>query len=182
MPYREIKLPKALLFVEPGPVTLISTFDGHKNNVMTISWTMPIDFDGRLVLCTGPWNLSFKTMLKTKECVLCIPAEDMLEKAVRIGDVSGAVCDKFAHFGLKALPAKTVKAPLIAGCQACLECKVEGTVPRYNLVVLKVQRVVADKSKARGRLWHARGDGTFTLDGKEINLSRLMKDKLPPGL
>ena len=57
-------------------MTLISTFDGHKNNVMTISWTMPIDFDGRLVLCTGPWNLSFKTMLKTKECVLCIPAED----------------------------------------------------------------------------------------------------------
>ena len=43
------KLPKALLFVEPGPVTLISTFDGHKNNVMTISWTMPIDFDGSII-------------------------------------------------------------------------------------------------------------------------------------
>lgn len=182
MPYREIKLPKALTFIEPGPVTLITTFDGRKNNVMTISWIMPIDFDGRLVLCSGPWNLSYKTMLKTKECVVCIPAEDMLEKTVSIGDTSGADCDKFAAFGLKALPAKTVKAPLLGACQACLECKVEGTVPRYGFVILKVQRVVADKSKARGKIWHARGDGTFTLDGKEKNCRRLMKDKLPPGL
>ena len=182
MPYREIKLPKALTFTEPGPVTLITTFDGKKNNVMTISWIMPIDFDGRLVLCSGPWNLSYKTLLKTKQCVVCIPAEDMLEKTVKIGDISGAECDKFALFGLKALPAKTVQAPLLAGCQACLECKVEGTVARYGFVILKVQRAVADKTKARGRLWHARGDGTFTLDGKECNCRRLMKDKLPPGL
>ena len=55
MPYREIALPKALLFLEPGPLTLITTFDGQKNNVMTISWIMPIDFDGGAVMATGPW-------------------------------------------------------------------------------------------------------------------------------
>ena len=52
MPYREIALPKALLFLEPGPLTLITTFDGQKNNVMTISWIMPIDFDGGAVMAT----------------------------------------------------------------------------------------------------------------------------------
>ena len=111
-----------------------------------------------------------------------VPAQDMLETAVKIGDVSGAECDKFAHFHLRALPAKTVKAPLIAGCQACLECKVERIIKEYGFVVLRVKRIVADKSKATGRLWHARGDGTFTLDGGRRNLRRLMKDKLPPGL
>lgn len=182
MPYREIALPKALLFLEPGPLTLITTFDGQKNNVMTISWIMPIDFDGGAVMATGPWNYSFEALRKSKECVVCIPAQDMLETAVKIGDVSGAKCDKFAHFHLRALPAKTVKAPLIAGCQACLECKVERIIKEYGFVVLRVKRIVADKSKATGRLWHARGDGTFTLDGGRRNLRRLMKDKLPPGL
>ncbi len=182
MAYREIALEKALTFIEPGPVVLITTFDGKKNNVMTISWIMPIDFDGHFVIASGPWNLSFKTLLKTKQCVVCIPAENMLQTTVKIGDVSGAECDKFAHFGLKALPAKTVQAPLIAGCQACLECEVSDVISRYGFVVLHVKRIVRDSRLARGRLWHAVGDGTFTLDGKKSSCRQLMKDKLPPGL
>ena len=182
MGYREIALEKALTFIEPGPVVLITTFDGKKNNVMTISWIMPIDFDGHFVIASGPWNYSFKTLLKTKECVVCIPAQDMLQTTVRIGDVSGADCDKFSRFALQPLPAKTVKAPLIAGCQACLECKVTDVICRYGFVVLQAKRLVRDKNKALGRLWHAVGDGTFTLDGKKSNCRRLMKDKLPPGL
>ena len=92
MAYREIALEKALTFIEPGPVVLITTFDGKKNNVMTISWIMPIDFDGHFVIASGPWNLSFKTLLKTKQCVVCIPAENMLQTTVIIGVVSGAEC------------------------------------------------------------------------------------------
>ena len=182
MGYREIALAKALTFIEPGPVVLVTTFDGKKNNVMTISWIMPIDFDGHFVIASGPWNYSFNTLLKTKECAVCIPAQDMLQTVVKIGDVSGADCDKFAHFALQALPAKTVQAPLIAGCQACLECQVTDVISRYGFVVLQAKRLVRDKAKARGRLWHAVGDGTFTLDGKKSNCRRLMKDKLPPGL
>ncbi len=182
MGYREIALAKALTFIEPGPVVLVTTFDGKKNNVMTISWIIPIDFDGHFVIASGPWNYSFNTLLKTKECTVCIPAQDMLQTVVKIGDVSGADCDKFARFGLQAQPAKTVQAPLIAGCQACLECQVTDVISRYGFVVLQAKRLVRDKAKSCGRLWHAVGDGTFTLDGKKSNCRRLMKDKLPPGL
>ncbi len=182
MSYRETALAKFLLFVEPGPLTLVTTFDGKKNNVMTISWVMPMDFDGGLVMATGPWNHSYEALVKRKECVVCIPAQDMLETAVKIGDVSGAECDKFALFHLRTLPAKTVQAPLLAGCQACLECEVTDVLARRGLLLLRVKRLVTDKSKAKGRLWHARGDGTFTLDGASRNLRRLMKDKLPPGV
>ena len=88
MPYREIALPKALLFLEPGPLTLITTFDGQKNNVMGISWIMPIDFDGGAVMATGPWNYSFEALRKSKECVVCIPAQDMLETGGNIINIS----------------------------------------------------------------------------------------------
>ena len=100
MPYREIALPKALLFLEPGPLTLITTFDGQKNNVMTISWIMPIDFDGGAVMATGPWNYSFEALRKSKECVVCIPAQEMLETAAQI--IGKPADDGFAVFSVTA--------------------------------------------------------------------------------
>ena len=81
---KELPLPKALTYIEPGPLTLVTTFDGQKPNVMTISWTAAIDFDQHILLTTGPWNHSFETLLKTKECVVCIPGPDMLKTAVKI--------------------------------------------------------------------------------------------------
>ena len=37
---RTLKLSKAFTLIEPGPVVLVTTGDGRKNNVMTITWTM----------------------------------------------------------------------------------------------------------------------------------------------
>lgn len=179
---KEAKIEKALMYIEPGPVVLVSTFDGKKNNVMTISWTMAIDFAQDIVITTGAWNHSFTTMMETKECVVCIPPASMIETVVRIGDVSGASVDKFEMFGLTALPAKTVKASLIDGCIACLECKVVDYVERYGFVVLHVTRVVENPDCLDKRMVHARGDGTFVADGESFNCRGLMADKLPPGL
>ena len=41
---RQLKLSRAFTLIEPGPVVLVTTCDGSKNNVMTISWTMVLDF------------------------------------------------------------------------------------------------------------------------------------------
>ena len=64
---KEVPIEKALTYIEPGPVVLVTTSDGRKNNVMTISWTMAIDFDQHIVLTTGEWNYSFGTMMRTRE-------------------------------------------------------------------------------------------------------------------
>lgn len=179
---KEVATERALTFIEPGPVTLVTTFDGKRNNVMTISWTMAIDFDGHIVITTGSWNRSFGTMMRTGECVVCIPPAGMAEMVVGVGMVSGADEDKFARFGLTALPAKTVNAPLIAECLACLECKVEDYVEEYGFVVLKVTRVCVNEDAPDKRLLHAVGDGTFVADGEKYNLREQMKAKLPPNL
>lgn len=57
--WKELPLARALTFIEPGPVVLVTTFDGQRNNVMTISWTMAIDFAQHIAITTGPWNHSF---------------------------------------------------------------------------------------------------------------------------
>lgn len=178
----EVDIEKALTYIEPGPLVLVTTFDGRRNNVMTISWTMAIDFAQHIVLTTGPWNHSFTTLLETRECVVCIPPASMLETAVRIGMVSGADVDKFERFRLKALPAQTVKAPLVDGYIACLECKVTDYISRYGFIILEVTRVVENPDCTDRRIIHAKGDGTFTADGESFNCRELMLDKLPPGL
>ena len=177
-----VDIEKALTYIEPGPLVLVTTFDGRRNNVMTISWTMAIDFAQHIVLTTGPWNHSFTTLLETRECVVCIPPASMLETAVRIGMVSGAEVDKFEEFRLKALPARTVEAPLLDGCIACLECKVTDYIERYGFIILEVKRVVENPDCTDRRTIHAKGDGTFTADGESFNCRELMLDKLPPGL
>lgn len=41
---RSLRLNEVFTLIEPGPVVLVATFDGERNNVMTISWTTVVDF------------------------------------------------------------------------------------------------------------------------------------------
>ena len=102
-------------YIEPGPVVLVSSFDPDKKkaNVMTISWTIALDFAQHIAICTGPWNYSYDIIIKTKECVVAIPPASLAETVVKIGDVSGKDIDKFKRFKLTKLDAEKVSAPLI---------------------------------------------------------------------
>jgi len=68
-----LQLSKAFTLIEPGPVVLVTTNDGQKDNVMTITWTMVIGFSAAFAITTGPWNHSYAALLETKECVISIP-------------------------------------------------------------------------------------------------------------
>lgn len=179
---QEVAIEKALTYIEPGPVVLVTTADGAKQNVMTISWTMAIDFAQHVVLTTGGWNYSFEALMNTKECCLCIPPASMAKTVVGIGMVSGADTDKFEKFHLHPLPAQKVAAPLIEECMACLECKVVDYIPRYGFVVLEAVRVVVNEAVEDRCILHAVGDGTFFADGEKFNLRQDMLAKLPPRL
>ena len=53
---RKLKLSKAFTLMESGPVVLVTTHEGHKDNIMTISWTMVLDFTPVFAITTGVWN------------------------------------------------------------------------------------------------------------------------------
>lgn len=180
---KELPIQKAFTFIEAGPVVLVTTNENDHNNVMTISWHMVMDFIPHIAISTGSWNHSFITMMKTKECVIAIPTVDMVEKVVGIGTVSGTEVDKFRKFDLTPLPAKEVKAPLIAECLACLECKVVDYVEKHGIVVLRAVRVWFNPDKKEHRTFHAVGDGTFTVDSHEVlNYRSLMQKWIPDGV
>ena len=102
----DLKLSKAFTLIESGPVVLVTTHDEQKDNIMTISWTMVVDFTPVFAITTGEWNHSFAALRKNRECVIAIPTVDMLDKVVGIGTCSGSDTDKFAKFKLTPVHAK----------------------------------------------------------------------------
>ena len=182
--YIKTDLSRCLLFIEPGPVTLVSSYNKEtkKPNLMTISWTIALDFNHRMALCTGSWNYSFDLIMKNKECVVAIPPATMAETVVKIGDISGKECNKFEKFGIKTLEAEKVDAPLIDGCIANLECKVVDFVKKYGLIILEVVNVWENEELKDEKMFHAFGDGRFVQDGEKMDLRKFMEDKVPKGL
>jgi flavin reductase (DIM6/NTAB) family NADH-FMN oxidoreductase RutF len=179
---KELPLAKAFMLIEPGPVTLVTTVVGRRKNIMTISWTLVMDFTPKLAFVTGAWNHSYQALVETKECVISIPSADMSEMVVGIGTCSGADTDKFRKFGLTPLKAKAVKAPLIAECIANIECRVIDHVKKHDLFVLQGVRAWMDPEGHKRRTFHAVGDGTFVADGRRFSHRTLMVEKLPPGV
>ena len=122
-------------------------------------------------------NFSFGALRSTRECVINVPTVRLAEAVVKCGKVSGRRKDKSAAFGLTALPAAEVEAPLIAECYANLECRVVDTrlVAKYNFFVLEVCRAWIDPAVHAPRTIHHRGRGEFMVAGRTIRLrSRMM--------
>jgi flavin reductase (DIM6/NTAB) family NADH-FMN oxidoreductase RutF len=179
---KQLKISKAFMLMESGPVVLITTNDGKRDNIMTISWTMVLDFTPVFAITTGEWNYSFTALRKTKECVISIPTVDMLDKVVGIGTCSGADTDKFAKFKLTPVKGRIVKAPLIKECLANIECKVADIVRKHNIVVLEGVAAYFDTSRREKRTVHAVGDGTFIVDGRKLSRKKMMASKIPNGI
>jgi flavin reductase (DIM6/NTAB) family NADH-FMN oxidoreductase RutF len=179
---RPLKLSRAFTLMEPGPVVLVTTRDRKKDNIMTVSWTMVMDFKPVFAMTTGEWNHSFAALRKTKECVIAIPTVDLLDQVVGIGTCSGADTDKFSRFRLTAVRAKVVRPPLIKECLANIECKVIDIVKQHNIVVLEAVAAYLDTARKEKRTLHAVGDGTFIADGRRIDRRKMMAAKIPSGV
>lgn len=179
---RQLKLSKAFTLMEPGPVVLVTTHDGKKDNVMTVSWTMVMDFTPMFAITTGEWNYSFAALRKNRECVIAIPTVDMLDQVVGIGTCSGADTDKFSKFRLTRVRGKVVRSPLIKECLANIECKVIDIVNKHNIVVLEAVAAHIDTARKEKRTLHAVGDGTFIVDGRKIDRRKMMASKIPSGV
>ncbi|MCE1237113.1 MAG: flavin reductase family protein [Hyphomicrobiales bacterium] len=179
---QSLSLDKAFTLIEPGPVVLVTTHDGVRANVMTITWTMVLGFSAEFAITTGAWNYSWGALERTRECVLAIPTVDLIDTAIGVGACSGRDTDKFAKFRLTALPGRQVGAPLIGECLANIECRVVDIVERHGIVVLQGVAAHIDEARKERRMLHAVGDGTFIVDGRKIDRREAMREKLPPGV
>lgn len=179
-PKRDFPVDDVRRFLEPGPIVLVSSAWKGETNIMTMGWHMIMGFSPSLIGCyIWSENHSFGLVRQSRECVVNIPTVDMAETVVAIGNSSGRDIDKFAEFGLTAVPGEHVKAPLIGECFASFECKLvdASLIDRYSLFVLEVVKAHVAASPKYPRTIHYRGDGVFMLSG--ANTSRWRKGFRP---
>ena len=172
---------RAFTYMESGPVILVTTNDGKKDNVMTISWHMVMDFRPHIAISTGPWNESFQTILDTKECVINIPSVDRAEDVIKAGTINGSEADKFELLHFQKQKGVCTKAPLITDSIASLECRLVDYVAEHGLLILEAVCLWENPEKTETRTFHANGDGTFFADGEFFNYRESMRKWVPSG-
>ncbi|WP_447940528.1 flavin reductase family protein [Pseudoxanthomonas mexicana] len=163
-------------YLEPGPVVLLSTAHQGERAIMTLGWHMMLGYD---LVGTYLWqaNRSHALARASRECVINLPTEDLLDTVVRIGNCSSTEQDKFERFGLTALPSRDVDAPGIAECHARFECRLHETriTAEYPLFVWRIVHARIATSPRIPRTVHYRGDGRFMVAGREVSRRRLFR-------
>ena len=178
MARRSCPLSKVYGLLEPGPVVLVTTAHQDHRDIMTLSWHMMLEFAPPLVaVVMSDRNHSFALLKASRECVINIPTVELTPQVVGCGNTTGTKTDKFQRFSLTPLPARKVRAPLIAECHASLECRIVDTrmVAKYNLFVLEVVHAWIDPAVKNPRTLHHRGHGRFMVAGETIRLKSRMK-------
>jgi flavin reductase (DIM6/NTAB) family NADH-FMN oxidoreductase RutF len=158
-------------YLEPGPVVLVSSSAGGRNNIMTLGWHGILEFTPSLVGCViAAGNHSHEMIRASRECVINLPTAALVDTVAKIGNVSGADVDKFALFGLTAQPATQVGAPLIAECHASFECRLHDDVlvDKYNYFIFEVVAAHVAPTPVHPETLHYTGDGAFMVAGRML--------------
>lgn len=122
---KDVSIADGLRQLPARPIYLVSVRHERKCNIISIG--MFAIFSGKPTLVgvgLAPSRFSFDLIHKSREFVINVVDENLME-AVRIcGEKSGLEVDKFELAGLTAVKGKDVDAPLIDESPVSLECRV----------------------------------------------------------
>lgn len=184
---KAVELSHAFRLVNHGPVTLVSAAHDGKENVMAAAWCMALDFKPpKLAVVLAEATFTRELVDASGELVVHVPPRKMLDVIDGVGNVSGRDVDKWAKFALTKSHAAKVKAPLVDGCLAWLECKVipeASMAAKYDLFVVEVVAAWADDDAFESGRWredlpepmrsvHHVAGGAYVVDGKHVRASR----------
>ncbi|NYZ62408.1 flavin reductase family protein [Luteimonas deserti] len=176
---RPVPVEQTRRYLEPGPVVLLSTRHRDVRGIMTLGWHMMLGYD---LVGTYIWsaNRSHALARSSRECVINLPTEPLLDTVVRIGNCGSDEGDKFERFGLTPVAGSEVAAPGIGECHARFECRLHETrITRdYPLFVWRVVAAHVAPRPQRPRTVHYCGDGRFMVAGPTVSRRRLFRPEM----
>ncbi len=135
--------------VYPVPAVLVTCGDKPENyNVLTIAWTGTICSEPPMTYVSiRPSRLSHEIISRTKEFVINLTTERLLNATDYCGVKSGRELNKFTKMKLTPEKALHVKAPLISESPINIECKVTEIkkLGTHDMFIAKVVCIHADK-------------------------------------
>lgn len=160
---REVPINDAVSRRFPERLFLVSSVDKDgKANIMTIAWCMLTSFEPYMIaLSVCKERYSHSLISQNREFTLAFPTVDMKGEVLYCGTHSGRDVDKLKESGLKVMPAKKVKPPLIDKCNINLECKVIGELDTGSNTIFVGEILVAYISEQAGKGLYCLGGDTY---------------------
>ena len=121
----EVPLSRALRAGLPTSIVLATCISADdRPNIITLGMYMPISSrPPPIAIGVSPRRYSHKLISETGPFVVNVPTKEVVKEVIHCGSVSGRERDMFKETRLTAIPASTVKPPLIKECVSNLECR-----------------------------------------------------------
>ena len=179
-----VPLRRSYRLINHDRTTLISAANGDDRDVMAAAWVVALDFEPPKIAAVIARGTKTRELVEASgEFVVNLPTAEMLETVYGVGTISGHHEDKLARYGLETESALHVRAPLIKGCAAWLECRAIPELElqeRYDLFPAEVVAAWADGDvfvdgewrfdDDRRRTVHHVAGGAFFLTGKRVSV------------
>ncbi|HNS28727.1 MAG TPA: flavin reductase family protein, partial [Steroidobacteraceae bacterium] len=123
--FTPVALEHASRLINHGPTVLVTAAHGGRRNLMAAAWSMPVEFTPpRIAIVIDKNTFTRELVTASGRFGVCIPGAALADLTFAVGNCSGREGDKFARFGIAALPGPVLGVPLIeAGCAAWMECR-----------------------------------------------------------
>lgn len=166
-----------------GPVSIVTSAYGDQQNIMSASWSMPVDFSPAKVAVVIDKNTLTRELVDASgEFALQFPMRKIAKLTLDVGGISGRELDKFSHYKIDTFPAQKISAPLIYDCIAWLECKViHQDAEKMDVIIGEVLAAYADSEQFIGGRWqfssdpqkrsiHYMAGGEFYMTGESFHI------------
>ncbi|MFH1003581.1 MAG: flavin reductase family protein [Chloroflexota bacterium] len=109
----------------PCSVVILSARADGKQGAMTASAMYVSEIPPLIAVSVSKQFATYQLIEKSREFAVNVITDDQIGLAKKLGDSHGQDVDKFSEFGIATTPASQIKAPLVAGCYANIECQVK---------------------------------------------------------
>lgn len=151
MALKEIHWTEVVKLASPYPYALAVTLDEEGTpNIIGLGWWSFVSWQPpMLMISVGFARYSFECLEINDDFTLCFPSKDQAKQAWLCGKKSGREIDKFAETGFKKIPGKKVTTPIIHGCTAAIECRVNNKIDAgdHRIYIADILALYGDKSR-----------------------------------
>ncbi|MBW2981334.1 flavin reductase family protein [Candidatus Woesearchaeota archaeon] len=169
MEIRDVAYPRQVILVSCRGETK-SKFSPEKeikDNVLTLSWHMPISNDPPLyAIAIGKGKYSLKLIRESSVFVVNFMPTKLEKEVLFCGRNSGEHMDKFKEIGLEKEEADRIDCCRIKQALAFLECHVVNEIDSGDHIIIIGKILNIKKNKEGKRIYQAKGDiFTTTVEG-----------------
>ncbi|MBW2966670.1 flavin reductase family protein [Candidatus Woesearchaeota archaeon] len=130
-----------------------------KDNIMTLSWHMPVSFNPPLyAISISKQRYSYNLIKESNVFVVNFMPIELKKQVLYCGRNSGEHLDKFKETGLEKQEAEKIDCPAIKQALSHLECEVVNEIEAGDHIIFIGKILNMKKNKKGKRIYQVKGD------------------------